>query len=136
MQIKDLPISAKKKLDKWCVLRAEEENRKLDFEKAGSTKAFKYKIGGAIKLLENRKETLSELYKEYEIAGSLDVVCNTEKLNKLTVREVFKVARTAGHFGMFCSCGVVSACDIFFLDESLSQVWAFLVNIIRLRMPV
>ena len=82
-------------MDKWRVLRAEEEKRKLELDKSGSTKAFKYKTGRVIKLLGNKRETLSELAKEYEIAGSLHVVCNTEKMENLTVRDVFKAARTA-----------------------------------------
>ena len=32
---------------------------------------------------------------------------------------------------MFCACGIMCAGDIFFLDETLSQVWAFLVKMFR-----
>ena len=69
----------------------------MQFEKSGCTKAFKYKIG-VINLLQNRRETLAELCKEYELDIGLHVMCNTEKLEKVPVRDIFKVARTAGHF--------------------------------------
>ena len=85
----------------------------------------------SIKLLENRTETLAKLQKEYEIASDMDVICNTQKLDKVKARDLFRVARSAGHFGLFCSCGVVHAMEIFYLDESLSQVWGFLAKLVR-----
>ena len=71
--------------------------------------------------MENRVETLAELSDEYRIDGSLNVVCNTQKLQKMSAVDLFRVARTAGHFGFCCACGIVRAIEIFYLDESLSQ---------------
>ena len=88
---------------------------------SSNNKPLKHKVGDSIKLLENRDKTLLELQKEYKIDGAADVICNTQELQKVNVRDIFNVARTAGHFGMFCPCGVLCAADIFYLDESLSQ---------------
>ena len=81
-------------------------------------------------MLENRKETLAELKNEYQIEGSLSVMCNTQKLQEMKVIDLFRVARTAGHFGLFCGCGIARAMEIFYLGESLSQCWAFFVRLI------
>ena len=81
--------------------------------------------------MENRSETLDELRREYIVDGSLKVVCNTQKLQEMRAIDLFRVARTAGHFGVFCSCGIAKAIDIFYLDESLSQCWAFLVKLFK-----
>ena len=86
-------------------------------------------LGENITLLENRKETFAELRKEYQIDSSLKVICNTQKLQEMRAVDLFRVARTAGHFGVFCPCGIARAMDIFYLDESLSQCWAFLVKL-------
>ena len=104
------------------MLREEDEKRKVEMENGITHKPFKYKAGNSIRLLEDWKETLSELKQEYQVDAAVDVICNTQKLEKVNVREVFKLARTAGHFGMFCSCGIVCAAEFFFLDESLSQI--------------
>ena len=104
------------------MLRDNDEKRRVEFLESSPNKPFRYKIGESVEVLRNRGETLLELEQEYQIDGNVDVICNTQKLEKVNVRKEFKVARTAGHFGMFCSCGIVCAADIFFLDESLSQV--------------
>ena len=104
--------------------------RKLHHLKSGEKGRFIYSVGENIQLLDNRKESLSELRKEYVIDGSLMVICNTQKLQEMRAVDLFRVARTAGHFGVFCSCGIARAIDIFYLDESLSQCWAFLIKLI------
>ena len=132
MRIEDLPKSAKRKLEEQRSLRNEGERERVETQKSRSNnKPFKTKVGDSIKLLENREKTLQELQQEYKIDGAADVICNTQKLQKVNVRDVFNVARTAGHFGMFCSCGVLCAADIFYLDESLSQTQGFLVKLFQ-----
>ena len=83
---------------------------------------FKYQVGRTVKLLENRKETLRVLKKEYTIDSTVSVLCNTQKLEQVTARDLFRLARTAGHFGIFSPCGICCAADIFYIDESLSQI--------------
>ena len=131
MKEDELPLSAKKQLESYrkSALISEKWGRQSDHEDRGSELCCRRK--GGIKLLENRRQTLAELQKEYEINSEMEVICNTEKLDKVKARDLFKVARSAGHFGLFCSCGVVRAMEIFYLDESLSQVWGFLVRLVR-----
>ena len=89
--------------------------------KQGDKRNSRSKVSDSIQLLENRNETLRQLREEYKVDGSLEVVCNTEKLQEARLVDLFRVARTAGHFGLVCACGVVRALEIFYLDESLSQ---------------
>ena len=120
----ELPISAKKLLERWC------NNRKHVKSKKGTTCSLEPSSRSkVIQLLVNRDETLSELEKEYRVSGSVDVRCNTSKLEKKSLSEVQQVGRTAGHFGIFSPCGIGRAVDIFWLDESLSQTWGFVIDL-------
>lgn len=57
-------------------------------------------------------------------------LCATHKNSKQTTsRDLFRVARTAGQFGIFCACWIVLAKDFFYLGESLSQSWGFLIKL-------
>ena len=87
------------------------------------------KSGSGIRLLDSRNKTLAELRKGYRNVGAVEVMCNTQKLTKTTSRDLFRVARTAGQFGIFCACWIVLAMDIFYLGESLSQSWGFLIKL-------
>ena len=112
MKESDLPVAAKRRLQEWKM------KRMIDKGNCGGTreesdKKQSLRKNRGIRLLENRKEALEELSKEYQIDGAMEVTCNTQKLKRVTVVDLFRVARTAGQFGMFCACGLVLAMDIF-----------------------
>ena len=119
MKEEDLPESAKKQLKVWRVSGRKVRNLTSNVDDSIN----KFKRGNvSLRLLENRLETLAELKNEYRICSTIDVKCNTQKLTDMKVLDMFKLARSAGHFGIFCPCGIVRAASIFYLDESLSQV--------------
>ena len=91
---------------------------------------FRASVSEWIGLLENSRMSLSELANNYQVDPPSATKCNTKKLQESTAINMLKVSRTAGHFGLFSPCGIACAFDIFYLDESLSQVMVFLVNLI------
>ena len=57
--------------------------------------------------------SLMELAKEYHVNPNSSVKCNTIKQQESTAMNMPEVSRTAGRFGLFTSCGIASAMDIF-----------------------
>ena len=82
MRERDLPSAAKHMLHKWKMSRTREKDNIRDAI-AGSSNDKNVGKGRGIRLLDNRKETLEELSKEFQIDGAVEVICNTQKLQQL-----------------------------------------------------
>ena len=97
--------------------------RKQALENKGKdTSTFKYRQGKEVRLLDGRNKSLAELRSEFAVPLNTPALCKTLKLQETTVSNMRKVARTAGHFGIFSPCGIVRRLELHYLDESASQL--------------
>ena len=83
-------------------------------ESGQNTQKFRYRLGREIHLLDGRFTSMHELKLELAIIDpNTPARCNTLKLQETTVTQMRRVARTAGHFGVFSPCGVVRCMELY-----------------------
>ena len=109
MRVCDLPPLARKKLSIWNRKQKADEVRKRIHSEVDNQRRFRRTVSESIRLLEDSKKSLSEPAKQYSIDPCSAVKCNTIKLEESKAINMLKIARTAGHFGVFSPCGIASA---------------------------